>query len=73
MTDPVRQHTHPMAGTVVVVHIRHADQPLTEGDDNPAHAFGPYPSEDAAREAEALVPDACHKVILDLYDPWAAE
>jgi hypothetical protein len=60
-----RSHNHPNPGPVVVVHIRHGDQPLSEG--NPAHAFGPFANEDEAYVFEALHGDECDRIILDVY------
>lgn len=67
MSEPIQIHDHPAVGPVVVVHIKDGDEPISSS--NPAHAFGPYPSEAAARETEARVDDSCHKIILDVIEP----
>jgi hypothetical protein len=38
---------------------------------NPAHAFGPFASEDEAIAFDSIAPDNCYKVILDLFSPDA--
>jgi hypothetical protein len=58
-------HNHPTNNPVIVVHYKYDGIPLGEG--NPAHAFGPFINEDAARLFENDREDNCFKVILDLY------
>ncbi len=62
MTDIRTGHNHTTANPVVVVH---SQQPI--GEDNPAHAFGPFIDEDQARAFSEDRPDDCNKLILDLY------
>jgi hypothetical protein len=64
MTDIKTGHNHPTNNPVIVVHYQQEDKPLS---DNPAHAFGPFINEDAARAFEDEREDSCFKVILDLY------
>jgi hypothetical protein len=62
-------HDHPIEGRVIVVHSM---GPITDGlrVENPAHAFGPFDSEQAARDWDASGnEDDCFKVILDLFEP----
>ena len=63
-------HDHPITGPVVIVHSK---GPLTDGirTENPMHAFGPFPTEEAARLWAAAGPDDdCHQMIIDIFDPW---
>lgn len=67
MPEPVQLHNHETTGPVVVVHTK---RPEAIGPGNPAHAFGPFEDEDAARAFEATVTDdECYRVILDLIVP----
>jgi hypothetical protein len=68
--EPVRQHSHPNPGPVVIVHSR-SDEGKLGDPDNPAHAFGPFASEDEAIAFDNIAPDNCYKVILDLFSPDA--
>jgi len=69
--QPTRLHDHPTMGHVVVLHVRDAEEPVSPT--NPAHAFGPFASEDEARAWERVTDmatqDTCHRIILDLYEP----
>lgn len=71
MTAVESAHDHPIEGPVVVVH---SQGPITDGlrVENPAHAFGPFSSEAAAREWEAVndADDQCYKTIIDVFDPY---
>ena len=64
-------HDHAIEGAVIVVHSK---GPITEGlrVENPAHAFGPFSNEAAARDWEALngADDDCYKTIIDVFDPY---
>ena len=64
MSDIKTGHNHPTNNPVIVVHYKDSLLPLS---DTPAHAFGPFLDEDAARAFETEKDDECHKVILDLY------
>lgn len=65
---PESVHDHPIAGPVVTVHSR--DEGML-GQEHPAHAWGPFATEDEARAWEALqVDDTCHVTILDVFDPY---
>ena len=69
MAEPARpMHNHPQPGPVVIVHSRVSGVP--DAEDNPAHAFGPFPSEDAAMAWDLAHPDNCAKSVLDLFDPF---
>jgi hypothetical protein len=60
-------HDHPTYGPVIIVH-----GPVTDGirAENPAHAFGPFADEQAARDWDAAAPpDDCFKTILDIFEP----
>lgn len=66
-------HTHPIEGPVIIVHsagvITHEN--VTE---MPMHAFGPFASEQAARDWHSAGPDDdCEKVIIDIYPPHPKE
>ena len=65
MSDIKTGHNHPTNNPVVIVHYKSDDTPFS---DTPAHAFGPFISEDAARAfEEGRGKDDCYKTILDLY------
>ena len=66
MTDDIKTgHNHPTNNPVVIVHYKSDDTPFSA---TPAHAFGPFLSEDAARTfEEERGKDDCYKTILDLY------
>ncbi len=63
-------HNHPIEGRVVIIHspgvITHDNMV-----ESPMHAFGPFDSEDDARQWEqaAAQPDGCVKLIIDIFEP----
>jgi hypothetical protein len=69
--EPVRQHNHHQPGPVVIVHSPLGGEGKLGDPENPAHAFGPFASEEEALAFDRLAPDNCYKVILDLFEPDA--